>query len=192
MGFSARPSSSRSHNHNQTRKLPRPEGRGIPPMMGFQPQTCGRPRRVARTAFSPSEPFRSLGRTLGGGFVRRGAGLWRGTFAPRWGDRLAHTALIPGGLERGRFTRRLLRLGGTAASAPSFGTSPGCSIRGTPTGAPTLGHVRPKSSITRHGLMHDNTTGPVGKPPGRPTAVAQQTNALLHALKGVVSALWFL
>jgi len=43
---------------------------------------------------------------LSPGFIRRGAGPWRGTFATatRRGDRLAHTALIPGDLERGCFT----------------------------------------------------------------------------------------
>ena len=42
---------------------------------------------------------------LSPGFIRQGVGVWKRTFAAarRCGDRLAHTALIPGGLERGCF-----------------------------------------------------------------------------------------
>ena len=36
--------------------------------------------------------------------LRRGAGPWKGTVEPRRFDGLAHTALIPGDLERGCFT----------------------------------------------------------------------------------------
>jgi len=75
---------------------------------------------------------------LSPGFIRRGVGVWRRTFAAARcrGDRLAHTALILGGLERGRFAGGYSRLGATAASAPSFDTSPGRSARGRITAAP--------------------------------------------------------
>ena len=49
-------------------------------MMGFQPPTCGRPRRVARQQFPGRRLFCVRPGTPGGGFVsRRGTGVWRPT-----------------------------------------------------------------------------------------------------------------
>ena len=135
-------------------------------MMGFQPPTCGRPRRAVRQR-SVRGGCSASSDVLSPGFIRRGAGLWRGTFGPRRTDRLTHTALILGGLERGRFTSRLLRPGGTAASAPSFGTSPGCLIRGTPTGAPTPESFWLGCSTMTHNQHSVSSTAHVRKPDGR-------------------------
>jgi hypothetical protein len=171
-------------------KLPRPEDRGISPMMGFQPPTCDRPRRGARTAFSERGLFCAHSGTLDGDCVRRGAGPWRGTVSSD-GTRWAGSHRFNSRWPRPRLFRgHRTRLGGTAASAPSFGTSPGRSVRGTPTGAPLGRHVWPPRSTTKNTRMNHNTFRGETSPPTDGSWITERTR-FRHALKAVGSALRF-
>lgn len=135
--------------------------------MGFRPPTCDRPGRAIRTAFSEWGLFCAHSGTLSGLYPERRWPMERHCPVLGGRDGLAHTALILGGLECGRFAGGGTHLGGTAASAPSFGSLPGCSIRGRLTAAPTPGHVRPQCSDMTHTVHHRKGTAHVRKPNGR-------------------------
>jgi hypothetical protein len=181
--------------------------------MGFQPSTCDRPRRVARTAFDRSELLCSLRRTPGGGCLAEALVHGEALSRPAGRDGLAHTvrrtrsvllgskivcrfsnALIPGDLERGRFAGGIHHLGGTPAnqSVPSFGSLPGCSTRGRPTAAPTSRRVRPRCSIGHNTPMKSKPTADVRKAVSRKKVQTDNRDPLLPRLKAGVSALWYL
>ena len=103
-------------------------------------------------------------------------------------EALTHTAFIPGGLERDCSAGGVPRLGGTAASSPSFGTSPGRSVRGRITPARTGGHVRPASTAMRDGPMGDTSIDT--KPAGQRAVVGGAFDALLPRLTSWVSAIF--
>ena len=108
--------------------------------------------RVKSWAF-PRKGFRPTTRHLVGGLHGRRSitrrGFLRGFSTRGLRPNLPHAALILGGLERGCFARRLIRLGETAASSPSFGSSPGRSVRGRITPARIDGRIWPINTTMR-------------------------------------------
>jgi hypothetical protein len=75
----------------------RPEGRGFHPCWVSTPRLNGGGRGL-HAQRSPGPNCSVRFGVLSPGFIRQGAGPWRGTFGRFTSDRLAHTALILGGL----------------------------------------------------------------------------------------------
>jgi hypothetical protein len=133
-------------------------------------------RRVARQRSAGGDCSVSSG-VLSPGCIRRGVGVWKRTFRSNWADRLTHTALILGELERGRFTHGEPVSERRRQSFPSFGSLPGRSVRGHTTLARLLDPVWVQHTITTRSGRHNNCTDP--KPPTGHSAVVRSASDAL-------------
>ena len=160
---------------------------GFPPRWGFGPHSTTvtgglHAQRSARGDCSVSSDI------LSPGFTRRGAGLWRGTFAAarRRGDRLAHTVLrtrsvlMCSKIEE-RFSNALIQRDlparhrhGTWRERRGIIRS---AVRGRPTAAPAPAPVWGRYSTMRHALTHRKRTD--SKPPAGQSAVAPSVSDAL-------------
>jgi hypothetical protein len=147
--------------------------------MGFQPQTCNRPRRATRQRSARRDCSVSSS-VLPLGFIQRGVGLWTGTFEPAWFDRLSHTASILGELKRRRFTR------GESTTERRRHRS---RVWGLPTEARANRPVWSECTTNSFVIMTCKSFGNWRSV--RPTS-AEAQDGLLHGLKPVVSTSNFL
>jgi len=117
-------------------------------MMGFH-HTLGDGGRGLHAQRSARGDCSVSSGVLSPGFIRQGAGPWRGTFPAgrRCGDRLAHPTLILGGLPARH--RRVVRQERRGVIRPR--------VQGRPTAAPTPGPVWPRCSTSRYATDQVNT-----------------------------------
>ncbi|ERG88102.1 MAG: hypothetical protein J07HX5_00244 [halophilic archaeon J07HX5] len=123
------------------------------PHKGFRPTLHDCHGRVARQRSARRTVLFGRG-VLSPGFIRRGVGVWKRTFATatRHGDRLTHTGLIPGVLSNAVTSRTVDPCRSGDGLDPGFGSLPGYSIRGRITSAPVPGPVWTQHSITTRTL----------------------------------------
>jgi len=149
-------------------KLPMTEVMGFPPQWGFGPHstTVTGGLHAQRSANGNCSVPPGL---LSPGFIRRGVGVWKRTFATarRRGDRLAHSTLIQRDLPL-RHRHSLWReRRGVIRSA----------VWGLPTEAPAPAPVWLRCSTMAHALKHGKCTD--SKPPtGHSAAVRRASDAL--------------
>jgi hypothetical protein len=157
------------YDQQYRRKLPMIEVMGFPPRWGFGPHSTTVTGVLHAQRSAGGDCSVSSG-VLSPGCIRQGVGVWKRTFATaiRRGDRLAHTALILGGLPSlhrhvpWRERRGVIR--------PR--------VRGRPTAAPAPAPVWLRYSTSQHALKHSKHTD--SKPPAGHSAVAQSASDALH------------
>ena len=117
-------------------------------MMGFR-HTLGDSGRGLHAQRSAGANCSVPSDVLPPGFIRRGVGVWKRAFATatRRGERLAHTALILGGLPARH--RRVVRQERRGVIRPR--------VRGRPTAAPAPGPVWPRCGTSRYATDQVNT-----------------------------------
>ena len=141
---------------------------GFPPRGGFGPHSTIVTGGLHAQRSAGGDCSVSPG-VLSPGFIRRGVGVWKRTFAAarRRGDRLAYTTLIQRDLPARHRHRTWQERRGVIWSA----------VRGRPTTAPTLGPVWPRCSTITYALNHSKRTD--SKPPTGQSAVAESASDAL-------------
>ena len=141
---------------------------GFPPRWGFGPHSRAVTGGLHAQRSAGGDCSVSSG-VLSPGFIRRGAGLWRGTFAAarRRGDRLAYTTLIQRDLPALHRHETWQERRGVIRSA----------VRGRPTAAPAPGPFWPRYSTMIHTLKHTKSID--SKPPTGQSAVAESASDAL-------------
>ena len=117
-------------------------------MMGFHHTLDGGGRGLHAQRSARGDCSVSSG-VLSPGFIRRGVGVWKRTFAAarRCGDRLAHTAFIPGGLPTLHRHKTCQERCGVIRPR----------VQGRPTAAPTSGPFWPRCSTKAYAINQVNT-----------------------------------
>ena len=140
----------------------------FPPRWGFDPHSRAVTGGLHAQRSAGGDCSVSSG-VLSPGVIRRGVGVWKRTFvaARRRGDRLAHTALILGGLPA--LHRRVVRRERSGVIRPR--------VRGRPTAAPAPAPVWGRYSTMIHALTQRKRTD--SKPPAGKSAVAHSASDAL-------------
>ena len=169
-------------------KLPMTEVMGFPPRGGFGPHSTTVTGGLHAQRSAGGDCSVSSG-VLSPGFIRRGVGVWKRTFAAatRRGDRLAHTVL------RTRSVLMYSKIGERFSNALIQRDLPALhrhetwqerrgvirsTVRGRPTAAPAPGPVWPRYSTMTHTLKHTKSID--SKPPTGRSAVAESASDALH------------
>ena len=157
-------------------------------MMGFHHTLGGGGRGLHAQRSAGGDCSVSSG-VLSPGFIRRGVGVWKRTFAAvrRCGDRLAHTVL------RTRSVLMCSKIGERFSNALIQRDLPALhrhetwqerrgvirsAVRGRPTAAPASGPFWPRCSTMTHAISHTKRID--SKPPTGQSAVAESASDALH------------